>query len=218
VFQVRVIAVVTQKGGSGKTTLALALAVAAQAAGQATVVIDLDPQATATNWFDRRLERRQSLDTTTPVVISAQPARLARVLQTAEHGGTQLAIIDTPPQAEQAAGAAVRAAGLVLIPCRPAVFDLDTVQTTLDFVRVGGGLRVYAAILNGVPALGDEETQATQVLRGLGLTVCPVSFGLRKAFVHAGAVGQSAQEFAPSSKAAEEIQGVYRFVCKLLHS
>ncbi len=205
------IAVVSAKGGAGKTTLALALAVAAQSDGRATVVIDLDPQASATNWFDRREEKP-------PAVISAQPARLARLLQTAEDGGTQLVIIDTPPRAEQAALSAVKVARLVLIPCRPAVFDLDTVATTLEIVRLGGGALAHAAILNGVPALGDEQAQATRVLRGLGVPVCPVSFGQRKAFAHGGSVGQTAQEFAPSGKAAEEIRGVYRFVCKLLNS
>jgi chromosome partitioning protein len=203
-----VIAVVSQKGGAGKTSLALALAVAAEAAGQSTAVIDLDPQATATNWADRRENRP-------PVVVSAQPARLAHVLKAAADNGGQLVIIDTPPRAEQTAMAAAKAARVILIPCRPAIFDLDTVATTLELIRMSGKGTV-AAVLNGVPAQGSEQEQARAVLEGLGIVVCPTVLGYRKAFQHAGTAGQGPQEFDPRGKAAEEIAGVYRFSLELL--
>lgn len=204
-----VVSVIAQKGGTGKTTLALSLAVAAHIAGRTVAIIDLDPQATATNWYDRRGEHP-------PFVISAQPARLPRVLQTASDGGTHLVVIDTPPRAEQAALSAARAATLVLIPCRPAVFDLDTVSTTLDLLKLSGPTLTVAAVLNGVPAIGDERTQAAVILRDLGLTVCPTALGLRKAYAQSAETGKSAQEFAPTGKAADEIRAVYRFVNRLL--
>lgn len=212
-----IIAVVAMKGGTGKTTLSLSLAVAAHLAGRATAIIDLDPQATATNWYDRRDERP-------PAVISAQPARLARVLQTAAEGGLELVVIDTPPRAEQAALSAIRAASLIVIPCRPAVFDLDTVATTLELAHVAAGWEYLqpnpspkvVAVLNGVPAVGGEEAQASQVLRDLGVVVCSASLGHRKAFAHGAAAGQSAQEYAPKGAAANEIRGVYRYLSRLL--
>ena len=92
----KVIAVVSQKGGVGKSTLSLATAVAATAEGLAVAVIDLDPQVTASSWSDRREEE-------TPVVISTQAARLPRVLEAAEGEGADLVVIDTAPRAEQAA-------------------------------------------------------------------------------------------------------------------
>lgn len=204
-----VVSVIAQKGGTGKTTLALSLAVAAHLAGRTVAIVDLDPQATATNWHDRRGEHA-------PFVISAQPARLSRVLQTANDEGADLVVIDTPPRAEQAALSAARAATLVLIPCRPAVFDLDTVSTTLDLLKLSGPTLPVAAVLNGVPAIGDERTQAATILRDLGLTVCPIALGLRKAYAQSAETGKSAQEFAPASKAADEIRAVYRFVNRLL--
>jgi chromosome partitioning protein len=103
-----VIAVIAQKGGTGKTTLTLALAVAAQLAGKVTAIVDLDPQSTASNWSDRR-------EAESPVVVSAQPARLPHVLTSAEASGAALLLIDTPPRAEQAALAAAKAAHLILI-------------------------------------------------------------------------------------------------------
>jgi chromosome partitioning protein len=205
-----VIAVIAQKGGTGKTTLTLALAVAAQLAGKVTAVIDLDPQATASNWSDRR-------EADSPVVVSAQPARLPHVLTSAEASGAAMVLIDTPPRAEQAALAAAKAANLILIPCRPAIYDLETVATTLELVRIAGDKSVLA-ILNGVPPRGSKKDQAEDVIRELGLLVCPIAFGWRTAFSDAGALGLTAQEYDPSSKSALETVEVYKFVSKLINS
>lgn len=206
-----VIAVETQKGGAGKTTLTLSLAVAAQRAGKIAAVIDLDPQTSASNWADRRGNQP-------PFVVSAQAARLPQVLKTAQEAGAQFVVIDTPPRAEQTMLAAAKVAQLILIPCRPAVFDLDTIPTTLELIRIAAGTIPVAAVLNGVPPAGGEREQAVAVLESLGLIVCPAVFGHRKAYSHGAAIGQSPQEFDKAGKAAQEIQGVYEFVCKLLNT
>jgi chromosome partitioning protein len=190
--------------------LTLALAVAAQLVGKVTAVIDLDPQATASNWSDRR-------EADSPVVVSAQPARLPHVLTSAEASGASMVLIDTPPRAEQAALAAAKAAHLILIPCRPAIYDLETVATTLELVRFAGDKPVVA-ILNGVPPRGSKKDQAEEVIRDLGLRVCPAAFGWRTAFSDAGALGLTAQEYDPGSKSAIETEDVYRFVSKLINS
>src|SRR5439155_8692569 len=105
------IALVAQKGGTGKTTLAVSLAVAAGQVGLTSIIVDLDPQATAGNWKDRRKSNG-------PVVIDAQPARLAAALVKAAENGVDFAVIDTPARNEQSALAAAKVAELVLIPCR----------------------------------------------------------------------------------------------------
>lgn len=206
-----VVAILAMKGGGGKTTLAISLAVAAHLDGDRTVIIDLDPQATATNWFDRRDPKAGG-----PAVVSAQPARLAHVLHAAEEGGADLALIDTPPRLDTTALSAIKAATIILLPCRPAIFDLDTMAATRDLVRVAGSQAPVVAIINGVHASGSEPAQAAKVLKQLGLTVCPITLGSRKAVTHAAALGQSAQEFDPTGKAAHELLGVYRYVRRLL--
>jgi chromosome partitioning protein len=203
-----VIAVIAQKGGTGKTTIALSLAVEAERQGASVAVIDLDPQATATNWGDRR-------EAETPVIVSAQPARLRHVLEAAQEQGAELVLIDTPARSEQAALEAAKAAQLVLVPCRPAIYDLETVATTAELVGYAGG-RPVAVILNGVPPRGSKGEQAADVIRSLTLLVCPASFGYRAAFNDAGALGLTAAEYGPEGKAAREIEQLYEFVSKLV--
>ena len=205
-----VIAIVAQKGGTGKTTLAVSLAVAAECAGRTVAIVDLDPQASASNWGDRR-------EADSPVVVSAQPARLGHVLGAAKAQGADLLLIDTPPRAEQAAMAAAKAAELILIPCRPAIYDIETVSTTVELVRFAGDKPV-AVVLNGVPARGPKREQATEILKSMGLPVCPASFGYRAAFDHSGAFGLNAQEYEPRGKAADEIKLVYKFINELINS
>ena len=205
-----IVAVIAQKGGTGKTTLVLSLAVAAQRAGKAVAVVDLDPQATASNWSDRRKAE-------TPIVVSAQPARLNHVLKSAQDSGADLILIDTPPRAEQAAMAAAKAADMILIPCRPAIYDLETVSTTLELIRLAGENPVLA-ILNAVPPRGSKREQAQDIIKGLGVTVCPTALGYRSAFSDAANSGLTAQEYDPAGKAAGETNEVYKFMCKLINS
>jgi chromosome partitioning protein len=205
-----VVTVITQKGGSGKTTLALSLAVAALDAGQDVVIVDLDTQATAAAWGDRREHQP-------PHVIATPAARLPQVLKAAEEGGVELVIIDTPPRAEQAALAAARVSELVLIPCRAKLFDLETVAATLELIRSTGS-RPIAAVLNAVSPRGTRQAEATAVLEQLGIPVCPTAFGNREAFSDATIRGQAALDYEPAGKAAAEIRLVYQFMNNLVVS
>jgi chromosome partitioning protein len=124
----KVLAILSQKGGVGKTTLATCLAVAAEADGKAAVVLDLDPQATATFWRDNR-------EAETPAVSSLQASRLAVTLQAAAKGGADLAIIDGAAVAREVAYMAAQHADFVLIPTKSAVFDTMSMTHTLDVVN-----------------------------------------------------------------------------------
>ncbi|MFT3920964.1 MAG: ParA family protein [Myxococcales bacterium] len=165
-----VIAVLSQKGGAGKTTLAVHLAVAAEQAGQAAAIIDLDPQASVTGWADSR-------SSDAPAVVSAQASRLRQVLDVAERGGAALAIIDTAPHSESAALAAAREADLILIPCRPAILDLRAIGQTVDLARLAG--KPAAIVLNAVPPRGTLTDEAVQAVEAYGLPVAPIYLGHR---------------------------------------
>lgn len=202
------IAIVAQKGGTGKTTLALSLAAEADAAGRACLVIDLDPQASACRWGDRRTKE-------TPAVIDAQPARLPRALEKAVEAGVELVIVDTPARIEQAAAEAAKVADLVVIPCRPGILDLETLRTTTELLQ-GRAKRPPLVVLNAVPTSGTRHEQATQAIRALGLAVCPVHIGHRVAFEYAAQAGLSVSEYEPAGKAAAEIRQLYASICRVV--
>lgn len=204
-----VVAIVAQKGGTGKTTLALCLAVAGANNGRSVLVVDLDPQATASNWGDRRQSDQ-------PVITSTQAARLPKVLAAAAESGADLAIIDTPPRLEQASMAAAAAANLILIPCIPAINDLDTLDTTIELLRHAGNTKAIV-VLNSAPARGSRKEQAEEVVRDKGILIAPVTFGHRTAFPDAAAFGQTPEEYDPKGKAAEETERLYTFMCKHLN-
>ena len=203
------IAIIAQKGGVGKTTLALSLAVAADQARKQSVVIDLDPQASACNWGDRRKHE-------SPIIVDAQPSRLPSALSKAEEAGISFAFIDTPPRSEQAALAAARAADLVLIPSRPQIYDLETIPNTIELLKLAGN-KPAMVVLNAVPPRGTRHEQAREALGRFSMPVCPAMLTHRAAFGDAGTIGQSALENDPNGKAAQEIRLVYKYTTRILN-
>lgn len=120
------IAIISQNGGAGKTTIAVHLA--AEAAGHVALVIDTAPQATASQWASWHNERP-------PEVIDIAPPNLAGKIEQAEPPGAEFIVMDTPPHAGSAATKTMEAADLVPIPCRSSAFDLAAIQTTAQLVK-----------------------------------------------------------------------------------
>jgi chromosome partitioning protein len=200
---VKTIALISQKGGSGKTTLAIHLAVAAEYSGQGTVVIDIDPQASATAWKDSRRAE-------TPSVVSAQASRLGAVLEVAREGGADLCIIDTSPASESSTLAAARASDLLLIPCRPAILDLRAIGNTIDLAKIAG--KPCAVILNAVPPRGSLSEEAMKAVEGYQVEVAPIQIGQRASFMHSLTRGECAQEYDPKGKGSAEMQLLYIWI------
>ena len=199
----KTLAILSRKGGTGKTTLAVHLAVAATQAGHTTALIDLDPQASACQWSDIRQED-------TPVVISAHEARLPEVLAKAEQHGVTLAILDTPPKSDSLDTA--EASNYVLIPCQPAYFEVKAINSTVKVVKMAGV--PSSIVFNAVKSRCAMLIKAQKAVRVYDTDCAPVVIGDRVAFSHPLVDGQTAQEFGSDPKAIREINALYKYITK----
>jgi chromosome partitioning protein len=201
------VAIISQKGGVGKTTLALHLAVAAERDGKSTVLVDLDPQASATTWKDLRRDE-------TPVVQPAQPSRLSNILARAADLGAEFAVIDTSPNSESASLLAARAADFVIIPCRPHLLDLKAISSSIELARIAK--KPFAVVLNAVPPRGTLAAEAEAAVSQYGAPIAPIQIAMRAAYYHCLVGGQVAQEYEPIGKAADEAYALYKWTLKQL--
>jgi chromosome partitioning protein len=204
------IALIAQKGGTGKTTLARCLAVAFERSGQAAAIIDMDPQASATLWDKRR-------EADHPEVIPTVLPLLGDTLKAAEQS-VKVVLIDTPPKNADVAIAAAKAADLIIIPCRPQIDDIETLPATKQVLDVTGNKPTFV-LLNGVPPNEARfKEAATSISRhpSAPFVVCKYSFGHRAAYGDASVLGLTPQEYEASGKAAQEIENVHKYVCDIV--
>ncbi len=200
---------IAQKGGTGKTTLAINLSVAAERAGWRAALVDLDPQASAAGWGDHRAADR-------PAVAAVPASRLSDALEAARSHGADLAVIDTAPHSESSALAAARAADLALVPLRPAVLDLRALHVTSDICALAGS--ASAVVLNQAPPRGPLADQAEEAAAGRGLQVAPCRVGARVAFQYSITAGLGVLEHQPRGQAATEIRELFGWARARLES
>jgi chromosome partitioning protein len=205
------LALVCQKGGAGKTTLAIHLAAEAATQGLRTLLLDLDPQASAARWADRRQHGAVDVD-----VAVESPARLAAALLQAEREGYALVVLDTAPHADQAALQAARAADLVLVPVRCSILDLDAVGASLDLCALAR--RSVAVVLNAAPIRSRVVQEAAETVASLGGDLAETIIRERVAFRHALVDGRVAREFEPNGAAAGEVTALYMETFKRVHT
>ena len=201
-----VIAIVGQKGGTGKTTTAIGLAVAASEAGQTAVIIDLDPQANAANWKDRR-----RVDN--PAVISVPPSRLKQTLEAAANHAADFVVIDTPGKSDSAAIDAARVADLVLVPLGPHIFHLETLPGLRDLLRVAGD-KPALVVLNGLhPQATKQADEAKRMIAELfGFPVCPVHLSRLDIYAETQTTGSTPLEQEPQGRASIELKRLHKFI------
>lgn len=202
------IALISQKGGVGKTTLALHLATAFAASGKRTLLVDLDPQTSAAEWKDARQAEQ-------PYVTAVPSSRLAKTLEKALENEADVVILDTAPHSEGTALEAARSADLILVPCQPSIMDLRAMRKTADLLNYSR--RPTYAVLNEVSPQGTVADEAGRAITAqFGLAVCPVRIGQRVAFNRCLLTGQTAQEYEPSGKAAQEVDALLKWVSAIV--
>jgi chromosome partitioning protein len=196
----KIIAIVSEKGGAGKTMTAVTLATAAENHGLATVIFDVDPRANSAVWGDKRPDQ-------IPQVVPAQVPRLAVLFAKAKEQGADLVIIDTPGNDLPTAEAVSPYADLILIPCQPSPPDLVSIVPTVKVALTSGKLSFV--LINRAPAIGNETDEAREAIEAAGVPVCPVVFYARKAFTSRFHEGLTAFDIEPKGKAAEEGRALF---------
>lgn len=198
-----IISIASQKGGAGKSTFAVNLATLADAEHTPALLIDTDAQGSLTVWHKLRTSR-------TPLLVSCRAADLSEILATARrHAEIQWVFIDGPPQANEEISTMMRAATLVLIPTRPAVFDLAAVPATIAMAR--RVQRPFFVALNAVPpkrgiAESPVVRAARKAIRDMGAPVWRGAVAQRAVYTRALASGQAVTEFENSGPAVEEMR------------
>ncbi len=200
----KVISFVTQKGGSGKTTLCINCSVIAAAGrGVRVLIFDMDNQQSAENWY-------QSREANHPQLVSITAAELPKAIDLAAKQ-FDFIFIDTPGRDEPAQASAIMQSDFCIIPCRPSPTDLQATPATVATIKRLG--KPFAFVLTQTPARSFRISEASAALSKLG-DVCPVSVVTRNAYQDAQGLGLGVVEFEPKGKAAEETERLWKWIQK----
>ena len=203
----KTITIAVQKGGAGKTTIAVHLAVAAQQAGLRVALADTDPQGSAKSWAETRSD--SALE-----VVAITSANVGAAVAAAAEEGYDLLIVDTPPHASAGIAAALEHADLALMPIRPSLLDLTAAPASIRLLQASG--KPGAFILSSAPICASETREVERELASTGIRVLETVIHDRTAYRRALAHGQAVGEFEPAGKAAFEVRALWREVNTLL--
>ena len=201
----RVWSIISQKGGSGKTTLALHLAIAA-AEDLKVLVIDLDPQQSAERWHAIRQRTTGSKDD--PSIAAGPYTKLTEMLRTAKKLGAELVLVDTPPKLDKAITAALAPATLAVIPVKSSILDLQALEDCVRVVDFAKARTKTVVVMNAVPSGRSKDAAVKDVARYAdrhGLEVMPERLSELPAYAQGLRSGRGVTETDSNGTPAKEV-------------
>lgn len=204
----KVVALTSDKGGMGKSTLAIHLACAAVETGLETAILDLDPQASVGRWA--RVRKKAAL-ASRPVAEVCVPLDIEDRLGELREAGAHLALLDTAGRDNNAISSVISVADLVLIPCHPTDLELSTLGPTLARLRADQKPH-FVVLIDWSAGANRRRNDATLAIERAGGRVAPIVYTHRADYRIAIEQGQGVTEFQPYQAAAREIRGVLEWL------
>jgi len=210
----KVISVIQQKGGAGKTTLSVHLAfeLAQQFPNLRIVVADADPQQSAIKWIERGTKNAV---TATAVAADGEGRALRSELASIE---ADIIILDLPPAIGSVSLRAALYGDVMLVPVGPSILDLEAAQEAVAVCKEAVELdekKHFMLVPSRVRNSTSASREIREALQAWG-NVSDASIGLRQAYADAAAVGEGLATFAPKSVARKEISNLLAEVLPLL--
>ena len=196
----KTLAVVSHKGGTGKSTLSIHLAVQAQSEGRDTLLVDLDKKSsTVAEWASIRTDKQ-------PLVVTAEVSDITELHQQAIDEGFDLLILDCPPYINDETDQITKLADFTILPTSPRFAELCTLPRDIDKIH-----QPYSVVLNSctpdtVNKTSFKTEQVFQILNDSGITVSPVHITRLEAFTEALNYGQGVTEYLSKGKASKQIK------------
>ncbi len=204
------IAVVTRKGGSGKTTISTAIAGYLAAGDVPTGILDLDPQGSASAWAAARGDERAKV-----LGVRSRPATLREDLRRMGASGVAVTVVDTPPHSDAALAGAIEVADVIVLPSLPSAFDLHALSSAVGSVKAAGrrgGVVLNCAIPNTI-AIAEAKVAVAE----MGLPLLGV-LHRRMVWQYAAARGLSPAELDSRSEATAELNALCGAILNLIES
>lgn len=198
----KVISLLSQKGGSGKTTIAVHLAVTAMIKEHKVLLIDTDPQKSIEAWFDSRENKK-------PDIVMTSASDIESVLDAARME-VDYVFVDTMPHTSSATSHIGNLSDLIIIPCQPTPFDIAAIKNTERIVKARS--KQAMIVISRAPYKAPEIEEARQLLQSYELDIFPGLISDRRAYFRAVTQGLAVNEFEPHGKATQEINHLWEYV------